>query len=41
MGLEGLTTVKYKLLGDGQLMAEMKRGDRAYTHTTLDEECPL
>ncbi len=41
MGLEGLTTVKYKLLGDGQLMAEMKRGDRVYTHITLDEECPL
>ena len=41
MGLEGLTTVKYKLLGDGQLMAEMKRGDRVYTHIPLDEECPL
>ena len=41
MGLEGLTTYKYKLLGDGQLMAEMKRGDRAYTHRLLDEDCPL
>ena len=41
MGLEGLTTYKYKLLGDGQTMAEMKRGDRQYTHKTLKEDCPL
>lgn len=41
MGLEGLTTCKYKLLGSGQLMAEMKRGDRTYTHRNLDESCPM
>ncbi len=41
MGLEGLTTYKYKLLGSGQLMAEMKSGERKYTHKLLDEECPL
>ncbi len=41
MGLEGLTTYKYKLLGSGQLMAEMKDGTRHYTHTLLHEECPL
>ena len=41
MGLEGLTTYKYKLLGSGQLMAEMKDGTRRYTHTPLNEECPL
>lgn len=41
MGLEGLTTYKYKLLGSGQLMAEMKSGVRSYTHRMLDEECPL
>lgn len=41
MGLEGLTTYKYKLLGNGQLMAEMKRGERTYTHRLLDEDCPL
>ena len=41
MGLEGLTTYKYKLLGSGQLMAEMKSGQRQYTHRILDEECPL
>ncbi len=41
MGPEGLTTYKYKLLGTGQLMAEMKHGDRHYTHRLLDEDCPL
>ena len=41
MGLEGLTTYKYKLLGEGQLMAEMKRGERQYTHRLLSEDCPL
>ena len=41
MGLEGLTTYKYKLMGSGQLMAEMKSGARKYTHTALNEECPL
>ena len=41
MGLEGLTTYKYKLLGDGHLMGEMKSGQRRYTHVNLDEACPL
>lgn len=41
MGLEGLTTYKYKLLGSGQLMADMKSGKRQYTHQLLDESCPM
>ena len=41
MGLEGLTTYKYKLMGNGHLMAEMKSGQRTYTHRPLNEECPL
>ena len=41
MGPEGLTTYKYKLLGNGQLMAEMKSGQRRYTHRLLNERCPL
>lgn len=41
MGLEGLTTYKYKLLGSGQLMADMKCGKRQYTHHLLDESCPM
>ena len=41
MGLEGLTTYMYKLLGSGQLMAEMKSGERQYSHILLNKECPL
>ena len=35
MGLEGLTTYKYKLIGKGQTMSEMKSGERHYTHRGL------
>lgn len=41
MGLEGLTTYKYKLLGSGQLMADMKCGKQQYTHQLPDESCPM
>ena len=41
MGLEGLTTYKYKLIGSGQTMEDMKTGKAVYTHKTLQEECPL
>ena len=41
MGLDGLTTYKYKLIGHGQTMSEMKSGLLHYTHRVLDEKCPL
>ena len=41
MGLDGLTTYKYKLIGHGQTMAEIKSGALKYTHRVLDEKCPL
>jgi len=41
MGLDGLTTYKYKLIGHGQTMKEMKTGQRHYTHLVLTESCPL
>ena len=41
MGPEGLTTYKFKLIGNGQTIAEMKDGTRVYTHRTLNEDCPL
>ena len=41
MGLEGLTTYKYKLIGSGQIMAEMKNGTRSFTHRNLDSNCPV
>ena len=41
MGLEGLTTYKYKLIGTGQTMKEVKNGTITYTHRQLQENCPL
>ena len=41
MGLEGLTTYKYKLIGSGQTMEDMKKGKIKYTHIPLQENCPL
>ena len=41
MGLEGLTTYKYKLLGHGQIMADMKTGKQHYTHRLLNRDCPV
>lgn len=41
MGVEGLTTYKYKLVGSGQIMDDMKKGLRSYTHVRLDEDCPV
>jgi glutamate-5-semialdehyde dehydrogenase len=41
MGLDGLTTYKYKLIGNGQTMAEMKSGVRTYTHRKNIGPCPL
>ncbi len=41
MGLDGLTTYKYKLIGSGHTLAEMKDGTRRYTHTPLNRDCPL
>ena len=41
MGLEGLTTYKYKLIGSGQTMKEVKDGAISYTHRPLNENCPF
>lgn len=41
MGLEGLTTYKYKLLGNGQTMSDVKAGNISYTHRLLDRDCPV
>ena len=41
MGLDGLTTYKYKLIGSGQTMEEMKNGVQVYTHNRLNENCPV
>ena len=41
MGLDGLTTYKYKLIGSGQTMSDMKSGILHYTHRPLSGSCPL
>lgn len=41
MGLEGLTTYKYKLIGTGQTMKEVKDGKVVYTHRALQDNCPF
>lgn len=35
MGLEGLTTYKYKLVGDGHTVAEYSKGERQFKHRRL------
>lgn len=41
MGLEGLCTYKYKLLGQGDTVTAFQSGERAFTHRPLPEDCPL
>lgn len=41
MGLEGLTTYKYCLIGSGQTMTEVKNGGIDYTHKPLNADFPL
>ncbi len=38
MGLDGLTTYKYKLLGDGQTVASYKSGKRTFTHRPVTDK---
>jgi len=35
VGLEGLTTYKYKLIGNGQTVASYVRGDRTFKHRQI------
>lgn len=41
MGMNGLTTYKYKLLGNGQTMTDVKNGLITYTHRDLNKNCPV
>ena len=40
MGLDGLTTYKYKLIGNGHTLSDIKNGTRTYTHRTINTKCP-
>jgi glutamate-5-semialdehyde dehydrogenase len=35
VGLEGLTTYKYKLYGDGHTVAQYSKGERQFKHRPL------
>lgn len=41
VGLDGLLSYKYKLLGHGQCVADYASGDAHFTHRKKDEDCPL
>ena len=41
MGLEGLTTYKYKLIGSWQTMTDFRNGKTVYTHQPLGGDCPF
>ncbi len=41
VGLEGLCTYKYVLIGHGQTVTETMNSTFSYTHRDLDKKCPL
>ncbi|WP_455130053.1 glutamate-5-semialdehyde dehydrogenase [Pseudoramibacter alactolyticus] len=41
VGLEGLVSYKYKLIGHGQIVADYANGQAQFTHRSLQKKCPL
>ncbi len=41
VGLEGLLIYKWKLIGNGQIVADYASGKKQFTHKKLDEDCQL
>ncbi|AFA49421.1 glutamate-5-semialdehyde dehydrogenase [Acetobacterium woodii] len=41
VGLDGLLSYKYKLLGHGQLVADYASGKSQFTHVTQNTNCPI
>lgn len=41
VGLDGLLSYKYKLIGHGDIVDDFAEGKRHFTHKSLDESCPL
>jgi len=41
VGLEGLLSYKYKLIGNGQVVADYASVKRKFSHRKLNKECPL
>ncbi|MDD4796506.1 MAG: glutamate-5-semialdehyde dehydrogenase [Eubacteriales bacterium] len=41
VGMEGLLIYKYKLIGNGHILADYAAGKRRFTHRLLQQDCPL
>lgn len=41
VGLEGLVIYKYKLIGNGDIVADFASGKRTFKHKKLNDKCPL
>ena len=41
VGLDGLLSYKYKLIGHGDIVGDFSDGKRSFTHKSLDQDCPL
>jgi glutamate-5-semialdehyde dehydrogenase len=41
VGLEGLVSYKYKLLGNGQVVEDYAQKKRSFIHKTAQKECPI
>lgn len=41
VGLEGLVSYKYKLIGNGQVVEDYAQKKRSFNHQTLQNECPI
>lgn len=41
VGLEGLVSYKYKLIGHGQIVTDYANGQAQFTHRSLQKKCPL
>ncbi|MEG2285500.1 MAG: glutamate-5-semialdehyde dehydrogenase [Eubacterium sp.] len=41
VGLDGLLSYKYKLIGSGNIVDDYAEGRKQFTHTPLNENCPI
>lgn len=41
VGLDGLVIYKYKLIGNGDIVADFVTGNRTFKHKKIDEDCPV
>lgn len=41
VGMEGLVTYKYKLIGNGQIVEEYAKHEKSFKHRKLEQDCPV